>query len=185
MTQTLAGVWWNYEFTTDLPCPNGCPVPHPLYIGKSSRPDLRYVQHANAPWRPYASGFFVYPDPYPTEADSLAAEEYRIRTRLPYANKEHNENNPCRLDFGPAVLRPRRPVVRPRRARRRWLRPARRLAWGVVVWLVLAVVVFVVLPNSTPFGTAVESSVTGASLCMVAGWWARRPRRRRRRHRRG
>jgi hypothetical protein len=143
MTQTRVTTWRNYVFTTDLRCANGHPPgAHPLYIGQSSRPDLRFGQHADQPWREYATGFQVYPQAYGSERESLDAEEWRIRTLLPLANREHNWDNPCRLDFGPhreATPHPRRATrARRRRLRRRWPRWARRLAWRAGVWLTLA-----------------------------------------------
>ncbi len=186
ITRTVTG-WRNYEFTTDLPCQRGCPPgTHALYVGMSARPDLRYGQHADASWRPYATGFVVHPEVYATEQDALDAEQARIWARLPYANREHNWANPCRLDFGPTVQR------RPSKRRGRLVRAAaswrgqprwvRRLAWRAVVWVAIAIVCFVATPNRVPFGTAVEGSVCGATLAVLAPLLGRR--RRRRRHRR-
>lgn len=187
MTQTTVTTWRNYEFTTTtLDCRNRCgPGAHPLYIGMSSRPGLRYEQHADQPWWPYVSGFVVFPEVYASEADALAAEEARIHARLPLANREHNQGNPCRLDFGPAPVarRPRRSVVRPRRrpSRRRWPRPARRLMWRAGVWSGLATLIFVLVPGSVAFGTAAWDSAVGATLVMATVLLGRRRRRRRRR----
>lgn len=179
---TVAAGWRNYEFTTNLPCARGCsPGTHPLYIGMSSRPGLRYEQHESQPWFPFATGFVVHPEVYASEADALAAEETRIRARRPLANRRHNENNRCRLDFGLTPnARRRRVGTSRRRSNRRWPRPARRLAWGAAVWLVLAVAVFVVLPMSVPFGAAVRDAVVGSTCLMALPLLGGRRRRRRR-----
>lgn len=179
--------WYNYVFDTDLTCQNGHPPGwHPLYEGKSNDPQRRLLEHAkDQPWFPYVTGWRVHPQRYATEDQALVAEKARIRRSRPLANREHNWDNPCRLDFGEpeqrSVARRPRPVSsRPRRrpSRRRWPHPARRLAWRAALWSALAVATFVAEPGSVAFGTAVESSVLGATLLMAVPLLRRRRRRR-------
>jgi hypothetical protein len=191
VTRAIATGWRNYEFTTDLACPNGHPPgAHPLYVGMSSRPGLRYEQHERAPWRRYATGFVVHPQVYATEEDALAAERARIEALLPLANREHNWANPCRVDFGPApggsARRARTgrrvPMSQSSRHPRRWSRRARRRAWLAGAWLVLALAgtVWCWLGASVGLGDSALVGAGGASA-LFAAVMRRRGRRRYRR----
>ncbi len=150
------GRHYNYVFHTRMGCAKGCaPGAHPLYIGKSSDPWLRTLQHATRqPWFPAACGFSIYEGDFDTAAEALAAEEMRIVALQPLANIEHNLENDHRLWFGPLLDVPAdypraRRVVWPS-GRRRDGEPRRRRraagrAWSVALRLVAVVAAWAAL----------------------------------------
>jgi hypothetical protein len=105
--------WFNYEFQTDLDCPNRCgPGVHPLYIGKSNDSLRRLLEHAKTQaWFKYVTGWKIHRERYATERESLDAETRRIRVLRPLANDRDNRDNPCRMDFGTVAV-PRRTAAR-------------------------------------------------------------------------
>lgn len=151
-TEEVAG-WFNYEFQTDLDCPNKCgPGAHPLYIGKSNDSLRRLLEHAKTqPWFKYVTGWKIHPERYATEQESLAAEGQRIRARRPLANKAGNEDNPCRIDFG-AHAPQRRPTAR---------RAATRITTRRVIPL-----------SRRPVRADVVAGVVGVAGVVALFWWA-------------
>lgn len=157
--------------------------PARLYIGISTDPFERYLQHLHdnagrpdiKPWVDVWTNHSV--TRFPSRGEALRAEAEAIRTELPLFNVVHNGRNPNRVV---AVPRP----VRASSPRRGWLAAALAGVVGLVVagWLAWTRVV----PPAVVWWHGHRSAVMGAGVVAGVLWMAgaggkRRRRRRRRR----
>jgi hypothetical protein len=177
-------VWYTYHFDTDMNCPNRCgPGAHPLYVGMSCRPWVRVLQHAQTqPWWGHQTGYQVHPGTHGSQDDAEAFEYQQIRGLLPLANRRHNEDNPCRYDFGPAARTGRVVASRGRAHRPVWRRRGFWVTVLAVVWLAATVGLWWYAGHRGWPGLGWSAvTVTGSSVWIYRKSQRRKARRRKRR----